>query len=188
MLRASGLAIIGKKRLGRENAKPQTPVHASCHPSISNLPPSDVALFLLFLVARVDPGGEASSSGTTVGVLSATQADFSGDVLRVDASGAGSAVAGAGLLRASAGGRDVFEVKVRLPPRSLNASHVRGTRLHVLAIGQSSQCFLQRTLSWREEFVKRQQFLQVQWYYIWIHSPRAQHITNRFKEKDTKVA
>ena len=47
-----------------------------------------------------------------VGVLSASHTDFSGDVLRVDASGAGAARAGAVLIRASSAGQDVFEVAV----------------------------------------------------------------------------
>lgn len=55
----------------------------------------------------------AAATGAAVGVLSASNQDFSGDVLRVDASGAGAASAGAVLMRASAGGQDVFEVKVR---------------------------------------------------------------------------
>lgn len=49
---------------------------------------------------------------TGVGVVSARHRAFSGDVLRVDAGGAEAAASGAVLLRATAGGQDVFEVKV----------------------------------------------------------------------------
>lgn len=47
-----------------------------------------------------------------VGVVSARHRAFAGDVLRVDAEGTEAAASGAVLLRATAGGQDVFEVKV----------------------------------------------------------------------------
>lgn len=53
------------------------------------------------------------SSTAAVGLLSASHTEFSGDVLRVDASGSGAAGAGAVLIRASSAGQDVFEVAVR---------------------------------------------------------------------------
>lgn len=45
-------------------------------------------------------------------LLSADHRNFSGDVLRIDAAGSKAVDAGAVLIRASAGGKDVFELKV----------------------------------------------------------------------------
>lgn len=45
-------------------------------------------------------------------MLSASHREFGGDVLRIDASGARAAQSGAVLVRASAGGEDVFKIKV----------------------------------------------------------------------------
>lgn len=45
-------------------------------------------------------------------LLSASHEEFSGDVLRVDAGGRRAVDSGAVLIRASAGGKDVFELKV----------------------------------------------------------------------------
>ena len=59
-----------------------------------------------------DSNSGSSGGGDAVGMLSATHPGFSGDVLRVEISGDGAPAVGAGLLRASAGGQDVFEVKV----------------------------------------------------------------------------
>lgn len=61
-------------------------------------------------------GGEFDGAdvlpSAAVGVVSARHGAFSGDVLRVDAEGAEAAASGAVLLKATAGGQDVFEVKV----------------------------------------------------------------------------
>lgn len=56
---------------------------------------------------------DRTSLAGAVGAISASHQDFSGDVLRLDAGGSKAAAAGAVLLRASAAGQDVFEVKVR---------------------------------------------------------------------------
>lgn len=61
-------------------------------------------------------GGEVDGAGSlrsaAVGVVSARHQQFSGDVLLIDAEGAEAATSGAVLLRATAGGQDVFEIKV----------------------------------------------------------------------------
>lgn len=57
-------------------------------------------------------GGTESDPAVAVGLMSASHPHFSGDVLRVDAGGAGAVEAGAVLIRATAGGEDVFELKV----------------------------------------------------------------------------
>eukprot|EP00903_Cladosiphon_okamuranus_P017553 g16167.t1 len=60
-------------------------------------------------------GGEFDDAdvlpSAAVGVVSARHPSFSGDVLRVDAEGAEAAASGAVLLKATAGGQDVFQVK-----------------------------------------------------------------------------
>lgn len=65
-------------------------------------------------------GGTEADPAIAVGLLSASHPQFSGNVLRVDAGGAGSAEAGAVLIRATAGGEDVFELKVNAEFSSLS--------------------------------------------------------------------
>lgn len=68
------------------------------------------------LSLAVNEGGEnvgGALPSAAVAVVSASHRDFSGDVLLVDAGGDGAATSGAVLLRATAAGKDVFEVKVR---------------------------------------------------------------------------
>ncbi|CAM9167242.1 unnamed protein product [Ectocarpus sp. 12 AP-2014] len=60
--------------------------------------------------ATPGPADRTSFAGA-VGAISASNQDFSGDVLRLDAGGSKAAAAGAVLLRASAAGQDVFEIK-----------------------------------------------------------------------------
>lgn len=67
-------------------------------------------------LAAKNGGGENLGAGlpsAAVAVVSASHRDFSGDVLLVDAGGTGTATSGAVLLRATAAGQDVFEIKVR---------------------------------------------------------------------------
>ncbi|CAM9302579.1 unnamed protein product [Ectocarpus fasciculatus] len=62
--------------------------------------------------SSVIPGpADPTSLAGAVGAISASNQEFSGDVLRLDAGGSKAAAAGAVLLRASAAGQDVFEVK-----------------------------------------------------------------------------
>ncbi len=61
-------------------------------------------------------GGDGDDPGSlptaAVGVVSASHPDFSGDVLRVEASGTAAAASGAVLVRATSAGQDVFEIQV----------------------------------------------------------------------------
>lgn len=56
--------------------------------------------------------GSRPETTAAVGLLSASHREFAGDVLRVDAREPGAVGAGAVLIRATAGGEDVFELKV----------------------------------------------------------------------------
>lgn len=83
-------------------------------------------------------GGEPDGTGrlpfAAVGVVSARHREFSGDVLRIDAEGAEAAASGAVLLKATAGGQDVFEVKVSSGLRSRTVSVVDAAALTLIVV------------------------------------------------------
>lgn len=75
--------------------------------------PCPTAGLLYTFVAGGDEDDIGSLPTAAVGTLSASHRDFSGDILRVEASGTGAAASGAVLVRAASAGQDVFEIKVR---------------------------------------------------------------------------